>query len=233
MPDLSGDRPLIEWNTFSIVGRCERTGMLGVGIATHAYAVGSRCPFVRARLGAVATQAITDPRLGPSALHLLETGYSAHQALEVLVASDHHRAHHQIGIVDRDGNSAARTGEANKDWAGHLTGKNFVAMGNYLTSSRTAEAIAASFESSGELELDERLLRAIEAGRDAGGQRNGQRSAALIVHHREVYSWVDLRVDASAEPIAELRRIHGLFSPLREHFTRRAVDPTLPAIPDA
>lgn len=224
---------MVEFNTFTIVGRCERTGMLGVGIATHAYAVGARCPFVRAGLGAVATQATTDPRLGRFALNLLETGYSAEKALELVAASDRYPAYHQIGIIDRDGNSAACTGASNKDWAGHKTGKNFVAMGNYLTSSRTVEAIATSFESTGGLELDERLLRAIEAGRDAGGQRNGQRSAALIVHYREVYSWVDLRVDASAEPIAELRRIHGLFSPLKEHFTRRAVDPTLPPVPDA
>jgi uncharacterized Ntn-hydrolase superfamily protein len=223
----------MEFNTFTIVGRCERTGMLGVGIATHAYAVGARCPFVRAGLGAVATQATTDPRLGRFALNLLETGYSAQQALEVVAASDRYPMHHQIGIVDRDGNSSASTGAANKDWAGHITGENFVAMGNYLTSGRTAEAIAASFRSTSELDLDERLLLAIEAGRDAGGQRNGQRSAALIVHHREAFSWVDLRVDASEEPIAELRRIHGLFSPLKEHFSRRAVDPTLPPVPDA
>jgi uncharacterized Ntn-hydrolase superfamily protein len=224
---------MVEFNTFTIVGRCERSGMLGVGIATHAYAVGARCPFVRAGLGAVATQATTDPRLGRFALNLLETGYSAEKALETVAASDRYGMHHQIGIVDRDGNSAACTGSANKDWAGHRIGKNFVAMGNYLTSSRTVEAIAESFGSTGALELDERLLRAIEAGRDAGGQRNGQRSAALIVHHREVYSWVDLRVDASEEPIAELRRIHGLFSPLKEHFTLRASDPTLPPVPDA
>jgi uncharacterized Ntn-hydrolase superfamily protein len=223
----------MEFNTFTIVGRCARTGMLGVGIATHAYAVGARCPFVRAGTGAVATQATTDPRLGRFALNLLETGYSAQQALEVVAASDRFPMHHQIGIVDRDGNGAACTGSANKDWAGHITGENFVAMGNYLTSSGTAEAIAASFRSTGELDLDERLLLAIEAGRDAGGQRNGQRSAALIVHHREAFSWVDLRVDASVEPIAELRRIHGLFSPLKEHFSRRAIDPTLAPVPDA
>src|SRR5687767_5788505 len=114
---------MVEFNTFTIVGRCGRTGMLGVGIATHAYAVGARCPFVRAGLGAVATQATTDPRLGGFALNLLETGYSAEKALEVVVASDRHPAFHQIGIVDRDGNSAACTGASNKDWAGHRTGK--------------------------------------------------------------------------------------------------------------
>ena len=224
---------MFEINTFSITARCERTGMLGVALATHAYAVGGRCPYVRARIGAVATQATTDPRLGRLALNLLETGFSAPKVLSEVVASDPNIEYRQLAIVDRDGNSAARTGSANKDWAGHITGRNFVAMGNNLTSARTAEAIAESFQSTEELDLDERLLRAIEAGRDAGGQHGGQRSAALLVHYREVFPWVDLRVDLHEEPVAELRRIFDLFQGVKEHYTLRAVDPKRPAPPDA
>jgi len=222
-----------EVNTFSIVARCERTGMLGVAMATHAYAVGARCPYVRAGIGAVATQAITDPRLGRLALNLLELGYSASRALEEVAASDPHFAHRQVGIVDRDGNSAARTGEANKDWAGHIARRNFVAMGNFLISARTVEAMAKSFEHTENLELDERLLRAVEAGRGAGGQHRGQRSAAMMVYHREVFPWVDLRVDAHDEPVAELRRIFALFQGVKEYMTIRVPNPELPQPPDA
>jgi uncharacterized Ntn-hydrolase superfamily protein len=222
-----------EVNTFSIVARCERTGMLGVCQATHAYAVGARCPWVRAGVGAVATQAITDPRLGRLALNLLDLGYSAPRALAEVAASDPHFAHRQVGIVDRDGQSAAQTGSANKDWAGHVTRKNFVAMGNFLISARTVEAMAESFEKTPDLELDERLLRAVEAGRDAGGQHKGQRSAALVVHYREVFPWVDLRVDAHDEPVGELRRIFALFQGVKEYMTLRVPDPELPQPPDA
>ena len=225
--------PGFEVNTFSIVARCERTGMLGVGQATHAYAVGARCPWVRAGIGAVATQATTDPRLGRLALNLLDLGYSASRALAEVAASDPHFAHRQVGIVDRDGNAAAQTGAANKDWAGHIAERNFVAMGNFLISARTVEAMAESFRKTEDLELDERLMRAVEAGRDAGGQHKGQRSAALVVHHREVYPWVDLRVDAHHEPVDELRRIFTLFQPVKEYMTVRVPNPEMPQPPDA
>jgi uncharacterized Ntn-hydrolase superfamily protein len=227
------DIPGFEFTTFSIVARCERTGMLGVGMATHAYAVGARCSYARAGLGAVATQAVTDPRLGRLALNLLELGYSAPRALAEVVASDPHFAHRQVGIVDRDGNSAAETGKANKDWAGHIARKNFVAMGNYLVGPRTVAAMAESFERTADLELDERLLRAVEAARDAGGQHKGQRSAALLVYDREVYPWVDLRVDAHDEPIGELRRVSGLFQSVKRYFTVRVPDPETAPPPDA
>jgi len=225
--------PGFEVNTFSIVARCERTGMVGVCQATHAYAVGARCPWVRAGIGAVATQAITDPRLGRLALNLLELGYSAPRALQEVAASDPHFAHRQVGIVDRDGNAVAQTGSANKDWAGHITGPNFVAMGNFLVGARTVEAMAESFQKTESLELDERLLRAVEAGHDAGGQHNGQRSAALVVHWREVFPWVDLRADAHEEPVGELRRIFTLFQGVKEYMTVRVPNPELPPPPDA
>jgi uncharacterized Ntn-hydrolase superfamily protein len=215
--------------TFSIVGRCARTGMLGVGIATNAFAVGARCPFVRPHVGAVATQATTDPRLGPAALDLLEGGRSAASALDLLVRGDPNFAHHQLGIVDRHGTSAAATGGANKDWAGHITGPEFSAQGNYLVGRVTLEAMVEAFTSDPALELDERLIRAIEAGRDAGGQRNGQRSAGILVHADESYPLVDLRVDAHAEPIGELRRVHALYGSVKAYYYDRVPRPEMPA----
>ena len=223
----------IEFHTFSIAARCERTGRLGVGISTRAIAVSSRCPFVMANVGAVSTQASTDPRLGRLALKLLEQGYSAPKTLKELEASDPYIEYRQLAVVDRDGNSVARTGKENRDWAGHIAAKNYVAMGNVLLGSHVAEAMARAFEDSLDEHLEERLMRAVEAGRDAGGQHGGQTSAGLLVYDREVFPWVDLRVDMHDEPIGELRRILDIFKPQIEYFGLRAADPTIPPVEPA
>jgi uncharacterized Ntn-hydrolase superfamily protein len=218
--------------TFTLVARCERTGMLGIAISSHAYAVSARCPFIRPSVGAVSTQALTDPRLGPRALDLLAAGH-VQDALQRLVEEDVSRDHHQIGLVDARGGAGAYTGSGNSEWAGHIIGEGFVSMGNFLVGADTVESMAISFHRDSELDLDERLLRAIEAGRDAGGQHGGQRSAGLHVFGREPFPWVDLRVDAHHDPIGELRRIYELFRPLREYFARRPSDPNVPRPPDA
>ncbi|HYM70219.1 MAG TPA: DUF1028 domain-containing protein [bacterium] len=215
------------FHTFSIIARCPRTGRLGVGIATHAIAVASRCPHVKARVGAVATQAHTDPRLGQTALRLLEQGFSAQKVVHELVESDPHIQHRQLGVVDADGVSAAFTGSENGAWAGHLTGPGVVAMGNALVGERVVQGMLDAFERSATDDLEERLLRAVEAGRDAGGQPNGQRSSGLLVYADDPYPWVDLRVDEHAEPIGELRRVYELYKPLREYFRVRAAHPDI------
>ncbi len=221
------DGPGIEFSTFSITARCPRTGRFGVAITTHAIAVTSRCVWVRAGVGAVATQASTDPRLGALGLRLLELGYSAGKVLAEIEASDPYIEFRQLAIVDRDGRVAARTGRENRDWAGHHTGDGYVAMGNMLISERTSLAMAEAFERSSGEALEERLLRAIEAGRDAGGQHGGQRSAGLVVYDRDVFPRVDLRVDWHDEPVGELRRAFDEYRPLTEYFNLRAADPTI------
>jgi len=215
------------FNTFSVIARCARTGRLGVGIATHAIAVGARCPHVRPHVGAVATQAHTDPRLGHLAIRLLAQGFSAAKTLAEVVESDSYIPHRQLGVVDRDGGAAAYTGSANTAWAGHLTAPGVVAMGNALTNDRVVPQMLAAFQHADGEDLDERLLRAIEAGRDAGGQPNGQRSSGLLVYADDPYAWVDLRVDAHAEPIGELRRLYDVYKPLREFFQVRAARPDI------
>lgn len=217
----------IEFSTFSITARCPRTGRFGVAITTHAMAVTSRCPWVKSGVGAVTTQASTDPRLGPLGLRLLEMGFSAGKVLRELEASDPYIEHRQLAVVDRDGRAAARTGRENRDWAGHHVGDGFVAMGNALISERTCAAMVEAFQASTVEDLAERLLRAIEAGRDAGGQHDGQRSAGLIVYDREVFPRVDLRVDLHAEPVGELRRIFDEYRPLTDYYTLRAANPTI------
>jgi len=219
-------------DTFTIVGRCERTGMLGIGIATREIAVGSRCPFVKARVGAVSTQSYTDPRLGRLAINLLELGYSAPKIIAELKASDPHIERRQIGVVDKDGNAAALTGAKNLDWAGHIAKNNFVAMGNYLVNEGVAKAMAEAFETSAQEPMEERLMRALEAGRDAGGQHGGQHSGGLLVYDWEVFPRVDLRVDFHEEPIGELRRILEQYKPLIPYYAQRPSDPTIGGFDD-
>jgi len=217
----------IEFNTFTIAGRCPRTGALGICTATGEMAVGSRVPYVRDGVGAVATQALTDPRLGPMGLDLLAAGQEAADVLDALVAADPHIEARQLAVIDAEGRTAARTGTGNSDWKGHHLGDGFVAMGNRLTSGDVVDAMAAAFESAPDAALEERLMRAIDAGRDAGGQEGGQNSAGILVCQDLGYPIVDLRADESPEPIAELRRLLDLYVPRIPYYRRRAADPTI------
>jgi uncharacterized Ntn-hydrolase superfamily protein len=211
--------------TFAISARCPETGKYGVAISTRPIGVGSRCPYVRPGLGVVVTMAVTDPRLGPLGLNLLELGYSASRALAEIAASDPHIEYRQVSVIDRDGNSAARTGALNKDWSGAFCERDMVAMGNGLVSDRTASSMADVFARTKGDELEARLMLALEAGRDAGGQHGGQHSAALIVYSQYPYPLVDLRVDEHAEPIGELRRVFNLYRPQIDYYATRPWQP--------
>lgn len=220
--------PGIEFHTFSIIGRCARTGMLGVAITTSDISVGSRCPFVKPSVGAVATQATTDPRLGPFALSLMGLGYSATAALRQLEDSDPYIERRQLGLVDSQGNSAARTGARNNPWAGHIAGRDHVAMGNGLVGEEVVQAMAAIFLEAPQLNLEERLMRALEAGQGAGGEARDAtpyHSAALLVYGPDTFSRVDLRVDEHVNPVVELRRLLDIYAPKIDYFALRANDP--------
>ena len=218
---------LIEFNTFTITARCPRTGALGVCMATGEMAVGSRVPHVRSRVGAVATQAMTDPRLGPLGLELLQLGYSAAKVVRELADSDPGIESRQIAVVDADGNAAARTGRDNRDWKGHHVGDGYVAMGNRIVGQSVVDAIAETFEASADEPLHERLMRAIEAGRDAGGQPDGQRSSGMLLCEDQRFPIVNLRADEHAEPVGELRRLLDMYTPLLPYYRARAANPNL------
>ena len=218
----------IEFHTFSLVGRCARTGMLGVGITTSEIAVGARCPYVRSKVGAVSTQAMTNPNLGLEALELLARGVPACEVVSGLAAGDPHIERRQLGVVDAHGGSAARTGSQNHSWAGHVTGDGYVAMGNGLVGEGVVRAMAAAFEGSRDENLEERLLRSVQAGHDAGGEATPftpYHSAALVVYGDDTFSRVDLRVDDHPEPLAELRRLLELLKPRIDYYAARARDP--------
>ena len=204
--------------TFQIAARCERTGRFGVAISTRPIAVGARCPFFAPGHGVVVTMAFTDPRLGPLGTNLLRLGYSAQKVLAELSASDPYIEHRQLCVIDRDGNAVARTGAENKVWSGAFIARNVVAMGNNLTSEKTARVMYDLWNRRDGQPLEERLLCALEAGRDAGGQNGGQHSAALVVYGTEINPYIDLRVDEHDEPIGELRRVYEAFKPLVPYY---------------
>lgn len=206
--------------------------MLGIGTATRAPAVGVRVPHIRPQLGAAAIMAIADERLGPLALRLLEVGYKAPGVIEQMVVADPYAEYRQLAVVDDDGFAAARTGSENSDWCGHRCGDGYVVLGNALTGEAVINAMEQSFHATAGDDLEERLMRSIEAGRDAGGQHGGQRSAALLVFDRKTFSRVDLRVDIHDEPIAELRRVFEVYRPIIPYYDLRQVDPTIGSIDD-
>ena len=173
-----------ELNTFSIAARCARTGMLGVAVSTAVPGVGGICPFVRAGVGAVSTQSWVNPYLGIDGIRLLAEGLSAEAALDRLIAGDPGRDVRQVGLVDRNGQSAAWSGKDCTAWFGHITGADFAVQGNMLVGEPTIAAMAEAFENAAALELPERLLMVLEAGQAAGGDKRGRQSAALKVVHR-------------------------------------------------
>jgi uncharacterized Ntn-hydrolase superfamily protein len=188
-------------------------------------AVGARCLYVEGGVGAVVTQAFTDPRLGPRALAEMKGGRVAQDAVDRVMEADPHSGFRQLGAIGVDGYVGAQTGASNQPWAGHLTGAGYVVLGNHLPGRQTLDAMAAAFEAVAEADLGERLMAALEAGRDRGGQIGGQQSAALLVYESQAFPWVDLRVDAHAEPVAELRRIFELYQEVKEWYATRADDP--------
>lgn len=198
---------MLELNTFSISARCPRTGMLGVAVSTAVPAVGGICPFIKPGVGAISTQSWVNPYLGIDGLKLLESGLSAREALDRLMADDPGRDVRQLGIVDAAGRSAAYTGRGCVDWAGHIEGDGFSVQGNMLVGGATIEAMAEAAEMSAAFPLHERLMAVLEAGQAAGGDKRGKQSAALKIYKVEEYPWLDIRVDEHRHPVAELRRV--------------------------
>ncbi|WP_309571937.1 DUF1028 domain-containing protein [Deinococcus sp.] len=201
---------MLKLNTFSITARCNRTGQLGVAVSTAVPGVGMLCPFVQAGVGAVATQSFVNPYLGLWGLEYLASGASAAETLELLKTRDDGLALRQFAVVDRHGGSAAYSGEGCDGWYGHLTGPDYAVAGNMLVGAATLDAMTSSFAARPDDVLVERLLAALQAGQDAGGDKRGRQSAAVKVFSTEAYPLVDLRVDEHHDPVPELRRVYGV-----------------------
>jgi len=197
--------------TFSIAARCPRTGMLGVATSSKALAAGGMVPHCRAGVGAIASQSFVNSYLGIDGLELLAQGLPAERAIERLIEDDPGRALRQIAVVDKDGRAAAYTGEKCIPWAGQVSGAGYVCLGNILEREEVVQSMARAFETTLIEELPERLVQALEAGQEAGGDRRGRQSAGIIVVGEEIYPSCDLRVDDHADPVPELRRVFEVY----------------------
>jgi uncharacterized Ntn-hydrolase superfamily protein len=201
--------------TFSIVAYDPDTQELGVAVQSKFIAVGSVVPWAKAGVGAIATQSYANTTYGPKALALLAEGAEPEDVMKKITADDRRVAIRQVGIVDAKGRSATFTGEKCSAWAGGLKGENFACQGNILAGEDVVKNMAKSFrESKGD--LGERLIAALQAGQDAGGDSRGMQSAALLIV-RDGWGYGgfndryrDLRVDDHAEPIKELKRVYDL-----------------------
>jgi len=193
--------------TFSIVARDEKTGALGVASATAGPAVGALVTHGRSQVGAIATQAMTNPLYGERGLALLRQGAGAAQTLKSLLAEDFNRQMRQVLIIDNQGNMAHWSGEECGLWAGSLAGDSCVVGGNLLTGANTLSDMLESYDQNADLPFADRLLSAMLAGAQAGGDKRGLKSAALKIWHDREYPSVDLRADWSNIPLAELAEI--------------------------
>lgn len=221
----------VQTGTFSIVAHDPDRGEWGVAVQSKFLAVGSVVPWAEAGAGAIATQAWANVGFGPAGLRLLREGASAQEVVDRLVAGDDRRDHRQVGVVDARGRSAAWTGRLCFRWAGHRTGAGYACLGNILAGGDVVAAMEAAFRSATG-PLAERLVKALRAGQDAGGDSRGQQSAALLVvragggYGGATDRAVDLRVDDHPDPITELARLlrlHRLyFAPETAHLTRAA-----------
>jgi uncharacterized Ntn-hydrolase superfamily protein len=212
--------------TFSLLGRCPRTGMIGAAVTTSSIAVGSRCSHARAGVGACLTQHRTDPRLGPLALDLLARGYDAQHTLQAVLAVAPHRDWRQLAVIDGAGRTAAFTGrDVIRAKAGEAEGKDCVAIANIVRSPDIPAAMVRAFEADPRLPLAQRLIDALAAGEAAGGEFVPVISAALLVAHEESFPYVDLRVDSNPNPIADLARLWREYKPEAEAYVTRANDP--------
>jgi uncharacterized Ntn-hydrolase superfamily protein len=214
-------------HTYSLVGRCERTGMLGIAITTSSIAVAARCVWLEANCGAVTTQNVTDPRLGALGLALLRQGYTARAVVDEMVRAGGFPEYRQLACVDRDGASATWTGARAFAAAAELSERNLAVTGNLLASARVVEAMAAAFRAAPGRHLADRLVGALAAGKAAGGEVGGnEHSAGLKVVARDSFPLVDLRVDwAEADPIGRLAELWERYRPEMDLYRLRAVDP--------
>ncbi len=213
--------------TFSIAGRCAKSGAFGVAITTSSIAVGARCPHARAGVGAVATQNVTDPNLGPLLLDYMEDGLNAREAITAVIRNRKHIEFRQLTAVDQYGNSASYSGSQILGIHGISEKRDCVAAGNLLKTPSLPELMTASFATNANQHLAERLVRALEAGLAIGGEEGPVHSAALIVYHEQSYPLVSLRVDWNDEnPIANLRKLWEDYKPQVGAYLQRAIDPT-------
>lgn len=197
--------------TWSIVAHDAATGAFAVAVATCNFAVGASVPHVRAGVGAVASQSITNRYLGPAVLDAMQRGLSPELAVAAAVASDEGRGLRQLHAVDRHGRTAAWTGDNCVLWCGHASAAGVSVAGNMLAGEAVVADTLAAFLAGPVDDLPARLIAGMEAGQAAGGDRRGQQSAAMRLVTTEDFPDLDIRVDDSPAPLPELRRLLSIW----------------------
>ena len=211
--------------TFSIAARCARTGRFAVAVASSSPAVAARCAHLRAGVGAVTTQNVTDPRLGPRGLDLMALGASAEQARATLVATAPDAAYRQLTVIDALGRTAVFSGAQALGIHGEAQGRDVVSAGNLLAHGGVPLEIVAAFEDSATQDLGDRVLEAMAAGLAAGGEAGPIRSAGLLLSGEVTWPIADLRVDWHDAPLAALRDLWQVWQPQMETYVTRALNP--------
>lgn len=206
--------------TWSIIARDTATGQIGIAVATRFFAVGARVPHIAAGLGGIATQALVNPYYGIDGIRMLREGGSPQEIVSRLTGADDGRESRQLHILDAAGRIAAFTGKDCVDWCGHLAGDGFSIAGNMLAGADVLEETAKTYLAGESLPFARRLIAAMRAGEAAGGDKRGKQSAALLIHEREEWSALDLRVDDHDDPLAELERLEQVSRKHWVHFRK-------------
>ena len=212
--------------TFSLVGRCERTGALGAVIASASMAVAARCASARAGAGAVCSQSTTDPRLREALLEAMAGGLTAGDALAALTARTEDIAYRQLAAVDAAGGSAGYTGELALGEATDICAAGAAAAGNLLADRWVPTAMLAAFAGRAGDSLGDRLIAALAAGLAAGGEVSPVRSAGMVIAESVAWPVTDLRVDWHEDPVGELAGLWARWQPQAASYVRRALRPS-------
>ncbi|EEE36002.1 major pilin protein FimA [Rhodobacteraceae bacterium KLH11] len=204
--------------TWSLIARDE-DGSVGLIVSSKFFACGAVVPYVGAQV-AVASQAFCNPVWGTEGRTRLASGEAPQAVLDDLVARDAGQAIRQAHMMGADGTFAAHTGAECVDWAGHLIKQDHSVAGNMLAGSQVLEATSAAYSAHSNRPFAERLIRAMQAGQDAGGDKRGRQAAGLVIHKGEDHPWLDLRADDHSDPLAELARLWEVAQERYVHFTK-------------
>ena len=213
--------------TFSIIGRCEKTNMVGVAISSSSISVASRCPWVRAGVGAASTQNVTDPSLGNLMLDYLEKGLDVTEVINKIIKEEKNIEYRQLLLIDNKGNTSQHTGSKILGMSGLEKGSNCIGAGNMLKSEMIPKTMVDNFTNNPNIHLAERLLLALKVGLEKGGEEGPVHSAGIKVADNTVWPLVDLRIDwLESKPIEELYNLWKVFEPQMKDYKSRALNPS-------
>ena len=211
--------------TFSLVARCAKTGMFGIAISSSSPAVAARCSFARAKVGAVASQNVTDPTLGPLTLDLMQNGLSAEQAIQNIQSIGKFIEYRQVLAIDKTGMTSIHSGPNSLGIWTQAEGKNVAAGGNLLSNESIPQSIVDAFMSS-EGHIGDRLIAAMRSGLKAGGEAGPVHSAGMKIVDKMTWPIADLRCDWTTNcPIEEVATAWDVYKPQLDAYVQRAIDP--------